>query len=105
MSEKNNRRVIEGKVIGNKMDKTVTVAVVTKVKHPTYRKYVKRTTKVMAHDEKNECKVGDMVSIKEVRPLSKNKRWLVIEILKKGLEKIDLIDDGSETNDTANVKA
>lgn len=105
MNEKNNRRVIEGKVISNKMDKSVTVAVVTKVKHPTYRKYVKRTTKVMAHDEKNECKVGDMVSIKEVRPLSKNKRWLVIEILKKGQEKIDLIDDGSETNDTANVKA
>lgn len=105
MSEKNNRRVIEGKVISNKMDKSVTVAVVTKVQHPTYRKYVKRTTKVMAHDEKNECKVGDMVSIKEVRPLSKNKRWLVVEILKKGLEKIDLIDDGSETNDSTNVKA
>ena len=105
MSEKNTRRTIEGVVIGDKMDKTVRVAIVKKVQHPKYRKYISRTTKVMAHDEKNECKVGDMVSIKEVRPLSKNKRWLVIEILKKGLEKIDLIDDGSEKNDTTAVKA
>ncbi|ERR1017187_1414024 len=105
MIEKNNRRTIEGEVIGDKMDKTVRVAVVTKVKHPMYKKYVKRTTKVMAHDEKNECKVGDMVRIKEVRPLSKNKRWLVVEILKKSLQKIDLIDDGSEQNDPANDKA
>jgi small subunit ribosomal protein S17 len=105
MSEKNNRRTIEGEVIGNKMDKTVTVAVVTKVKHPAYKKYIKRTTKLMAHDEKNECKVGDIVSIKEVRPLSKNKNWLVVEILKKGLEKIDLIDDGGEKNDSTDDKA
>jgi small subunit ribosomal protein S17 len=105
MSEKNNRRIIEGTVIGDKMDKTVKVAVVKKVQHPVYKKYVKRTTKVMAHDEKNECKVGDLVSIKEVRPLSKNKNWVVTGILKKGLEKIDLIDDGSEKNDTAADKA
>ena len=105
MSEKNNRRTLEAEVIGTKMHKTVTVIVVTKVKHPMYKKYVKRTTKLMAHDGKNECKVGDKVSIKEVRPLSKNKRWLVVEILKKGLEKIDLIDDGSEKNDPTNDKA
>jgi small subunit ribosomal protein S17 len=105
MSEKNNRRTIEAEVIKNKMNKTVIVAVVTKVKHPMYKKYIKRTTKLMAHDEKNECKVGDRVTIKEVRPLSKNKSWMVVEILKKGIEKIDLIDDGSETNDSTNVKA
>lgn len=105
MSEKNNRRTIEAEVIKNKMNKTVIVAVVTKVKHPMYKKYIKRTTKLMAHDEKNECKVGDKVTIKEVRPLSKNKSWMVVEILKKGIEKIDLIDDGSETNDSTNVKA
>jgi small subunit ribosomal protein S17 len=105
MSDKNTRRTIEGVVIGDKMDKTVRVAIVKKVMHPAYRKYITRTTKVMAHDEKNECKVGDKVLIKEVRPLSKNKNWLVVTILTKGLQKIDLIDDGSEQNDTTANKA
>jgi small subunit ribosomal protein S17 len=105
MTVKSERRIIEGTVESTKMNKTVIVRVDRRVKHPQYKKYIKRSTKLMAHDEKNACKKGDIVSIKEVRPLSKNKRWMVIEILKTGLEKADLVNDGSETNDTANDKA
>jgi len=65
------------------MEKSVTVAIERKVKHPIYGKFVKTTTKFMAHDEKNECNIGDTVSIMEIRPLSKNKRWRVVEILER----------------------
>jgi small subunit ribosomal protein S17 len=105
MSVTNERRIIEGTVESTKMNKTVVVLVERRVKHPQYKKYIKKATKFMAHDEKNACKKGDIVSIKEVRPLSKNKRWMVVEILKTGLEKADLVNDGSETNDTAADKA
>ncbi len=105
MSDTNARRIIDAKVLSTKMNKTVVVQVERRVKHAVYKKYVKRTTKLMAHDEKNECKKGDLVSIKEVRPLSKNKRWMVVQILKTGLDKADLVNDGSEQNDPANDKA
>ena len=80
---RNLRKTRIGQVISNKMDKSVTVAIERKVKHPIYGKFVKKTTKFMAHDEKNECNIGDTVSIMEVRPLSKNKRWRVVEILER----------------------
>ncbi len=81
MAEYGKTRV--GTVVSNKMDKTVIVAVETLVKHPKFLKYIKRTKKFFAHDEKNVCSVGDKVKIVETRPLSKNKRWRVLEILKK----------------------
>ncbi len=70
-------------VVSDKMDKTVVVAIVDNVKHPLYKKIVKRTVRLKAHDEKNECRVGDRVEVMETRPLSKDKRWRVIEILEK----------------------
>ena len=79
----NNRRRITGVVTSNKMTKTITVAVERKVKHPIYGKFVNRTTKFMAHDEKNECGIGDTVRIAETRPLSKNKCWRLVEIVEK----------------------
>ena len=72
-----------GLVISNKMDKTIVVAIDTKVKHPLYKKYIKRTTKFVAHDENNECGIGDKVLIQETRPLSKNKHWRLVEIIEK----------------------
>ena len=92
---KNNRRTMQGTVTSDRMDKTVTVALVRKVKHPLFKKYIQRTTKVMAHDEKNEAKKGDTVAVKEVRPMSKKKRWLVTEILKKGIGEDIVLNDGS----------
>ena len=83
VSIRNNRKTKIGKVISDKMDKSITVTVEKKVKHPIYKKFHKKTTKFMAHDEKNECKVGDVVKIMEVRPLSKNKRWRLVEIVEK----------------------
>ncbi|MEW6410396.1 MAG: 30S ribosomal protein S17 [Nitrospirota bacterium] len=77
------RKRYTGKVISNKMDKTVVVAIERLVQHPLYKKIVKRITRLKAHDEKNECKIGDIVSIVETRPLSKEKRWMVLEIVKK----------------------
>ena len=77
------RKTRIGQVVSNKMEKSVTVANERKVKHPIYGKFVKTTNKFMAHDEKNECNIGDTVSIMEVRPLSKNKRWRVVEILER----------------------
>jgi small subunit ribosomal protein S17 len=77
------RKTRIGQVVSNKMEKSVTVAIERKVKHPIYGKFVKTTNKFMAHDEKNECNIGDTVSIMEVRPLSKNKRWRVVEILER----------------------
>ena len=72
-----------GVVISNKMDKTITVTVERKVKHPIYGKFVKKTTKFHAHDEKNECSIGDTVRIMETRPLSKTKRWRLVEVVEK----------------------
>jgi len=77
------RKTRIGVVSSNKMTKTITVAVERKVKHPIYGKFVKKTTKFHAHDEKNECTVGDVVKIMETRPLSKTKRWRLVEIVEK----------------------
>ena len=83
MEERNLRKTRTGKVISDKMDKTVVVAVEDHVKHPLYKKIVKRTYKLKAHDEKNECNVGDIVKVMETRPLSKSKRWRLVEIMEK----------------------
>ena len=83
MSERNLRKTIAGKVVSDKMDKTVVVAIVDSVRHPLYKKIIKRTVKYKAHDEANECRVGDIVRIMETRPLSKDKRWRVVEIIEK----------------------
>ena len=80
---RNLRKTRVGLVVSDKMDKTVVVAIVDNVKHPLYKKIVKRTVRLKAHDEKNECRVGDRVEVMETRPLSKDKRWRVIEILEK----------------------
>ena len=77
------RKVRVGMVVSDKMDKTVVVAIEDNVKHPVYGKIIKRTLKVHAHDEKNECGVGDKVKIMETRPLSKTKRWKLVEIIEK----------------------
>ncbi len=83
MAERNLRKTRVGLVVSDKMDKTVVVAIVDNVKHPLYKKIVKRTVRLKAHDEKNECRVGERVEVMETRPLSKDKRWRVIEILEK----------------------
>ena len=83
MAERNLRKTRTGVVSSNKMTKTITVAVERKVKHPIYGKFVKKTTKFHAHDEKNECAVGDVVKIMESRPLSKTKRWRLVEVVEK----------------------
>ena len=83
MAERNLRKTRVGRVVSDKMDKTVVVAIIDNVKHPLYKKIVKRTVRLKAHDEKNECRVGDRVEVMETRPLSKDKRWRVIEILEK----------------------
>ena len=80
---RNLRKTRIGIVTSNKMDKTITVAVERKVKHPIYGKFVKKTTKFHAHDEKNECSIGDTVRIMETRPLSKTKRWRLAEVVEK----------------------
>jgi small subunit ribosomal protein S17 len=84
MSEQaKNTRTVTGRVVSDKMDKTVTVLVERKVAHPIYGKYVKRSTKLHAHDENNECKMGDTVSIEECRPLSKSKSWRLVKVLER----------------------
>jgi small subunit ribosomal protein S17 len=83
MPERNLRKTKLGVVSSNKMDKTITVNVERKVKHPLYGKFVKKSTKFHAHDEKNECSIGDTVKIMESRPLSKTKRWRLIEVVEK----------------------
>lgn len=83
MTERNLRKERVGVVVSNKMDKSILVSVETKVKHPTYGKFVKKSRKFMAHDEKGECNIGDRVRIMETRPLSKNKCWRLVEILEK----------------------
>ena len=81
--ERNLRKVRIGKVVSNKMDKTIVVAVENHVKHPLYGKIVKRTYKLKAHDENNECQIGDTVKVAETRPLSKDKRWRLVEVVEK----------------------
>ena len=81
--ERNLRKVRTGKVVSDKMDKTIVVAVVDNVRHPLCNKIVKRTYKLKAHDENNECKIGDRVKVMETRPLSKDKRWRLVEIIEK----------------------
>ena len=83
MSETQNIRTMMGRVVSDKMDKSITVLVERKVKHPIYGKFVKRSTKLHAHDEKNECKEGDLVTIRESRPISKSKCWQLVEILER----------------------
>ena len=81
--ERNFRRTRIGKVVSNKMDKTIVVAIETLVKHPLYGKRMKKTIKFKAHDEKNECSIGDTVKIMETRPISKDKRWRLVEVVEK----------------------
>ena len=81
--ERNLRKTRTGKVVSNKMDKTIVVAIEDHVKHPLYGKIVKRTYKLKAHDESNECAIGDTVKVMETRPLSKDKRWRLVEIVEK----------------------
>lgn len=85
MSERGMKRQLSGYVVSNKMDKSVTVKVERLVKHPLYKKYIRRHKKYMAHDERNECQVGDRVLILESRPLSKNKRWRVSRVMEKAV--------------------
>ncbi len=80
---RNHRKVREGIVTSNKMEKSIVVNVERRLKHPMYGKFLRRTTKLMAHDEKNECNIGDRVKVMETRPLSKNKCWRLVEILEK----------------------
>ena len=77
------RKIRVGNVVSDKMDKTIVVAIVDNVRHPKYGKIIKRTVKIHAHDEKNECGVGDKVAVMETRPLSKTKRWRLVEIIEK----------------------
>jgi len=82
-AKKSNRRILTGKVKSNKPDKTVIVSIVRQVKHPLYKKYYKRTKSLMAHDENNMCRVGDVVKVRECRPLSARKRWELVEIVER----------------------
>ena len=83
MAERNLRKTRVGKVVSNKMDKTIVVAIQDNVKHPLYKKIIKRTIKLKAHDEQNVCNIGDRVEIMETRPLSKDKRWRLVEVIEK----------------------
>ena len=83
MEDRNLRKVRTGKVTSDKMDKTIVVAIEERVDHPLYNKVVKRTYKLKAHDENNECKIGDTVRVMETRPLSKDKRWRLVEIVER----------------------
>ncbi|MEP0355485.1 MAG: 30S ribosomal protein S17 [Paraglaciecola sp.] len=76
-------RTVQGRVVSNKMDKSITVAVERKVKHPIYGKFIKRTTKLHAHDETNQCNEGDVVTVRECRPLSKSKNWMLVDVVTK----------------------
>ena len=81
--ERNFRKTMTGIVVSDKMDKTIVVAIERRVKHPLYGKIMKRSIKLKAHDENNECKIGDKVEIMETRPLSKDKRWRLVEVIEK----------------------
>ncbi|MDO5695507.1 MAG: 30S ribosomal protein S17 [Eubacteriales bacterium] len=80
---RNERKVRVGKVVSNKMDKSITVAVIDNVKHPLYKKIIKKTYKLKAHDENNECNIGDTVKVMETRPLSKSKRWRLVNVVER----------------------
>jgi small subunit ribosomal protein S17 len=80
---RNLRKERIGVVVSNKMDKSITIAVESRVKHPMYGKFIKKTSKFMAHDEKNDCNIGDTVKIMETRPLSKNKNWRLVEVIER----------------------
>lgn len=86
MAEQTNARTVTGKVVSNKMDKSIVVLVERRMKHPIYGKYVKRSTKMRAHDENNECRNGDIVTIKESRPVSKTKSWVLERIDERAIE-------------------
>ncbi len=83
MSERNLRKTRVGRVVSDKMDKTVVVAIEDNVKHPLYKKIIKKTVRLKAHDEKNECGIGDRVLVMETKPISKDKRWRLVEIIEK----------------------
>ncbi|MDP2722560.1 MAG: 30S ribosomal protein S17 [Bacteroidales bacterium] len=83
MEKRNLRKERTGIVVSNKMDKSIVVRIERRVKHPVYGKFIKMSTKFIAHDEKNECNIGDTVSIMETRPLSKNKNWRLVEIIER----------------------
>ena len=83
MSERTMRKTAVGRVVSDKMDKTIVVAIQDSVRHPLYKKIIKRTVKLKAHDEKNECGIGDTVKVMETRPLSATKRWRLVEIIEK----------------------
>lgn len=83
VTKRNSRKERVGLVVSDKMDKTITIAIERQVKHPIYKKFLKKTTKLMAHDENNEAHQGDTVRIMETRPLSKNKRWRLVEVLER----------------------
>ena len=85
--EQKTQRKIVGRVVSDKMDKTVSVAIERLIKHPVYGKYIRRTTKVLAHDATNECKPGDRVAISECRPISKNKSWAVVDIVERAADR------------------
>ncbi len=84
--EKKTQRTVVGRVVSNKMDKTVSVAIERLMKHPMYGKYIRRTTKVLAHDAANECKEGDRVAISECKPVSKNKSWAVVNVVERAAD-------------------
>ncbi|MGI9235210.1 MAG: 30S ribosomal protein S17 [Woeseiaceae bacterium] len=81
------QRTLVGRVVSNKMDKTVSVAIERLIKHPVYGKYIRRTSKVLAHDAANECKAGDRVAIAECRPISKHKSWSVVDVVERSADK------------------
>ncbi len=88
MSEdKKNQRTLEGRVVSNKMDKTVSVAIERMIKHPVYGKYIRRTSKLLAHDATNDCREGDRVTIAECRPISKNKAWAVVNVIERAADR------------------
>ena len=88
MSEENKvQRTIVGRVVSDKMDKTVSVAIERLIKHPMYGKFIRRTSKVLAHDANNECKAGDRVSISECKPISKNKSWAVVDVVERAADR------------------
>ena len=89
MTEENKtRRTMVGRVVSDKMDKTVSVAIERLIKHPVYGKYIRRTTKVLAHDASNECKLGDRVAISECKPISKNKSWAVVDVVERASDRV-----------------
>ena len=86
VAEVGNQRTVIGRVVSDKMDKSVSVAIERRVKHPVVGKYIRRTTKIMAHDETNQCKAGDRVAISECRPIAKNKSWRVVDVVERAPE-------------------